>query len=259
MSFHDYFYPLFSNSRRRRRTQPVYTAEGMTPDIASETQHRTKRDIRLTPQDMDLLMNYLNKNGDRYGASGRYIDVPGDAFDYGRRKRGDEFMSDEDSSMERDKLQDEMDLIRYLDGVDDLKPAGRGYSDEFPVDSLESRFEDTSSSYPSSEEVDFDADNAQAIVYQGEPGIFIPTKTKSAEYKAPEKRQLMSFVSGSKRNSFYPYAYEPSVSSKWGALMAGEKRDVSMGDYERLYKLANALRGQQAALSADRRGIYDDY
>ena len=77
----------------------------------------------------------------------------------------------------------------------------------------------------------------QPIVYQGIPGIFIPVK-----------RQYLSMMPGIRKrgSDFYPYNYEPASAGRWGALLPEvneEKRNAEA--YERLYRMAQALRRQE--------------
>ena len=72
----------------------------------------------------------------------------------------------------------------------------------------------------------------QEIVHNGQPGIFFPVK-----------RQYLSMLPGVKRSTdFYPYSEGPD--GRWGALVQSEvekRRQEEM--YDRLYRLAEALRG----------------
>ena len=73
------------------------------------------------------------------------------------------------------------------------------------------------------------------------------------------KRQYLSFVPGvRKRNSdFYPYAYGPD--GRWGAMVAGEVMEKRAEEkmYERLMRLASALRDRRDELEAER--YYDQF
>ena len=90
---------------------------------------------------------------------------------------------------------------------------------------------------PSAEELALDEDDYNALmsdealepddVYDEEPG----------ELSAPEKR-----------NSFYPYSYEP-YGGRWGALVPGTKRG-DRDPYDRLYRLAEVL-SRPAQLDVD--------
>lgn len=97
----------------------------------------------------------------------------------------------------------------------------------------------------------------EPILYHGVPGIFIPVPGNGAGAGAGvgavsqmelEKRQYLSMVPGSRKRAFYPYNAEPASSSRWGALVPGdaEREEKRASDaYERLYRMAQALGGDQ--------------
>lgn len=76
------------------------------------------------------------------------------------------------------------------------------------------------------------------------------------QFEAPyalAKRQYLSFVPGSKRSSdFYPYAYGPD--GRWSAMVADEVPEKRAEEemYERLLRLAAALRDRRDELEAER-------
>ena len=71
----------------------------------------------------------------------------------------------------------------------------------------------------------------RSIVYDGQPGIFIPVK-----------RQYISMVPGVRKRNFYPYSTEPE--GHWGAFVDTQEKRNEEAAYERLYRLAQALRGE---------------
>ncbi len=78
----------------------------------------------------------------------------------------------------------------------------------------------------------------EPIMYHGQPGIFIPAK-----------RQFASTYAGMRKRAedIYPYNYGPD--GRWGALVAAETEKRNQQEmYERLYHLAQALRGDDRSV-----------
>ena len=85
----------------------------------------------------------------------------------------------------------------------------------------------------------------QPIIYQGVPGIFIPMNEKMASQEVSvDKRQYLSMVPGMRKRGFYPYNSEPE-DGRWGAFVPPEERKRAADAYERLFRLAEALKPQE--------------
>ena len=250
-SWYDYFnydgyYPKYfvnDNDRRKRsaKEEMPMTAENM---MAPGPQ-RFKRDLTE-----DELREWLEEKGEApepYYPAEEAALVPYDEGEVLSRNEEDLLErlleAEAEAEMEPDIIEQEQAAYYPLQEEDTVDPDAEARAklallqylyDELPEQVEEQVEEELYEPEEAPEWEDPDDVDYQPIVYEGQPGIFIPVK-----------RQYLSMMPGfRKRGSpFYPYQYEPSTAGRWGALIPQlneQKRNAEA--YERLYRMAEALR-----------------
>ncbi len=143
---------------------------------------------------------------------------------------------EEEEEQEMEDTKDRLALLQYL--LEDI-PAEREEEELYERRVEPEDVEESWEELDPSEEIEY-----EPIVYNGVPGIFIPTPEAAAAALPTQKRQFISMVPGNrKRSDFYPYNLEPE-GGRWDAFIPQDEKRTADA-YERLYRMAQALSRDQ--------------
>ncbi|XP_074654518.1 uncharacterized protein LOC141908374 isoform X2 [Tubulanus polymorphus] len=249
-SGYDQRYP-FSRRRRQvnnvsiRQKRATFATEAGMLAPASKHSVRSKRDVPFSDEDIERVREWLRENASPdYSDEAPDYSEPADGYFEGEDSAEGPYpiatdYNDEDENSEEEQLTPEVEY--ELEREMGLIPE---------ADDSSSSEEDDDDDEDDDIDIELDEPNARPLLYNGQPGIFVPIK----------KRQMLSTMPGfrKRRGSFYP---EPDAQEgRWRAFtpQAAEKRGV-MEEYTRLYRLARALHRPQEEQEGYFDGMVDPY